>query len=352
MFLATKGLIEMSQNSQTSLCRGRMSMAELLQAGDAISKSQMFGCSNVSQGVVIAEFCDANNLSWLEWLADFSLGGGKIQMKSEAMLRRLRGLGGDFAWKSESSDTAKAVIEITYKGKTATATFGDEQAERAGLLKKDTYKNYRAEMYRARAASIGVRMVCPEALGGFITEAECDDVPSQAGGEPTLSERLSEETGKPKRGPGRPKKEDSVQQADSQQAGTTEVSSPVAAVQEAPAATVPATAPETAAATPPAAPEAPADPRLPLIKQCGEYCKELGIDAPKWAVILEKVNCPADEAGKRTLTKADETVVRQVLAWLQKQAEKLKTANTNKSAEEWANSGMPTQQSQQQAAAV
>ncbi len=352
VFPQPKGLM-MIQNSETRFYRERMSMAELLQAGEAISKSQMFGCSNVSQGVVIAEFCDANNLSWLEWLADFSMGNGKIQMKSEAMLRRLRSLGGDFIWKTESNDTAKAVIEITYKGKTADATFGDEQAERAGLLKKDTYKNYRSEMYRARAASIGVRMVCPEALGGFIAEAECDDAPNQSGGEPTVSERLAETVEQPKRGPGRPKKNAGDE---TQQATTVAPAAPAAPASQsipAPAADVSETKVEqTGSAGQPSVESQPqsagvenppaVDPRIQAIKDCAEYKKELGISDQNWAKIMEMINCPADENGKRTLMNADEPTIRKMLAWLIKQSEAKRAKDADKSAEQWAANGMPT----------
>lgn len=342
-FPQPKGLM-MVQNSQTSFYRERMSMAELLQAGEAISKSGMFGCSNVSQGVVIAEFCDANKLSWLEWLADFSMQGGKIQMKAEAMLRRLRGLGGDFTWKTESNDTAKAVVEITYKGKTESATFGHEQAERANLLKKDNYKNYPAEMYRARAASIGVRMVCPEALGGFTTEAECDDVPNQTGGEPTVSERLAETVEQPKRGPGRPKKNSGDEPQQPQQA-TAPAATPV---QVAETVAVTAPHPQEANPAPVLQPNAEAvsvpavDPRIQAIKDCAAYRTDLGISDQAWAVVMEKVNCPADDNGKRTLLKADEPTIRKVLAWLIKQSEAKRAKDADKSAEEWAANGMPT----------
>jgi len=46
------------------------------------------------------------------------------------------------------------------------AAFNEEDAKRAGLLDKDTWRKYRRNMYFARAISNGARWYCPDIFGG------------------------------------------------------------------------------------------------------------------------------------------------------------------------------------------
>lgn len=59
-----------------------------------------------------------------------------------------------------------------------TATFGKEDAERAGLLKKDNYRYYPARMYKARAISYACNDLFPDAVWGVISAEESADIPS------------------------------------------------------------------------------------------------------------------------------------------------------------------------------
>lgn len=327
-----------------------MIFEELFKMGEFISKSGMFGCQTIAQGAVIAQHCDHLGISWLQWQADFDMVSGKPRMKAEAMLRRLRDIGGKYKWLTASDDATKAVIEITFDDETIQASFTIEQAEKAGLIKKDgAWHTQRPAMLRARASTIGTRMIAPEALGGFATVEEAEEIDgtggavAAAGSTPGIDEDVSPP--KTKRGPGRPPKN---KEDETQQQATTETTAAATPVQI--AETVAVTAPHPPA-TPTAGPvqqaaaaDAPpaVDPRIQAIKDCAAYRKDLGISDQAWAVVMEKVGCPADENGKRTLLKADETTIHKVLAWLIKQSEAKRAKETDKSAEAWAANGMPT----------
>ena len=61
---------------------------------------------------------------------------------------------------------------------TSTYTFAD--AAKAGLVNKDSWKNYPKNMMFARALSNGARWYCPDAIGGFYTVEEMNDIPVKA----------------------------------------------------------------------------------------------------------------------------------------------------------------------------
>ena len=52
------------------------------------------------------------------------------------------------------------------------AAFNEEDAKRAGLLDKDTWRKYRRNMYFARAISNGARWYCPDIFGGGVYTPE------------------------------------------------------------------------------------------------------------------------------------------------------------------------------------
>jgi hypothetical protein len=70
----------------------------------------------------------------------------------------------------------KCSVTMKRKGIAApyTATFGEEDAKRAGLLYRDNYKKYPAAMYRSRAISACLRVVAPDVIGGLYTPEEIE----------------------------------------------------------------------------------------------------------------------------------------------------------------------------------
>lgn len=61
-----------------------------------------------------------------------------------------------------------------------TSSFTFKDAAKAGLVNKDNWKNYPKNMLFARALSNGARWYCPDAIGGFYTKEEMEDVPEKS----------------------------------------------------------------------------------------------------------------------------------------------------------------------------
>ena len=58
------------------------------------------------------------------------------------------------------------------------STFTFKDAAKAGLVNKDNWKNYPRNMLFARALSNGCRWYCPDAICGYYTVEEIQDLPS------------------------------------------------------------------------------------------------------------------------------------------------------------------------------
>ena len=63
--------------------------------------------------------------------------------------------------------------------KLGTSSFGKVDAAKSGLINKDNYKNYPSDMYFARAISRGAKRYAPDALMGYSTIEELQDVETE-----------------------------------------------------------------------------------------------------------------------------------------------------------------------------
>ena len=92
---------------------------------------------------------------------------GKPTASSEFMLGLLARGGVTWNW-IEKGDNGKAIIEFRREGfEPVCGTFTKEEAQQARLTGKDTWKNYPANMLRARAVANGARMIGPDLLMGM-----------------------------------------------------------------------------------------------------------------------------------------------------------------------------------------
>lgn len=92
---------------------------------------------------------------------------GRPTCSSELMLALLARGGCTWDWTKDGS-TGEAEILFRRKGfKDVPGRFTLDEAKKAGLLNKDTWKNYPASMLRARAIASGARMIGPDLLAGM-----------------------------------------------------------------------------------------------------------------------------------------------------------------------------------------
>lgn len=159
-------------------------MDAVLKMGTAVAQSTMFGCSNPPQGIVVILHCMEKGIPLLDWQARFHLVGDdgkkKPSMKAEAMLAAFAESGGKFEWVNDGSEGIVAELKLTKDSRSQIVRYTLEQAERAGLVRKDkpqsNWMARRPEMLRARVISSGLRMFDPSIVVGVYTPEELDDI--------------------------------------------------------------------------------------------------------------------------------------------------------------------------------
>ena len=150
--------------------------------GGHFANSNMFGCSNVSQGTMLALMCMIERKTPTDLLRTFHLIDGKLSMRADAMLAGFRKLGGDYLWLKDGSDGV-AALAMSYKQfKDYVVQYTAADATKAGYLpaqgRSGWAKNPDA-MLRARVVSKALRMIAPEVVAGTYTPEEVEDFTGQ-----------------------------------------------------------------------------------------------------------------------------------------------------------------------------
>lgn len=142
--------------------------------GEWIARSGMFGCDKVEQGQILALQCMVERKAPMEMSKTYHIIGGKLSMRSDAMLAEYRKRGGKVIWKSFDDKLAKAVW--VYDGNEIELSYSIDEARKAGLIKeKSGWMKDPAAMLRARLISKAIRMLAPEVCTGVYTPEETAD---------------------------------------------------------------------------------------------------------------------------------------------------------------------------------
>jgi hypothetical protein len=172
-----------------------INLEHLESLGRHFAKSMMFGCSNESQGVVMALECLMTKTSPMALQATYHIISGRPSMKADAMLSAWRKSGGKHRWLKDGSDGQSATLElIDEAGNSQAVSYTIEEAKKAGLVKPGGgWTKNPANMLRARCCSNGVRMLKPELLGGAYTPEEIQDM--ELTGQPQPEHRTKRQAG-------------------------------------------------------------------------------------------------------------------------------------------------------------
>lgn len=155
-------------------------MMAIEKLGQKFAASGLFGVTKPEQGEVMAMTCLAERMTPVRFSQTYHVVLGKLSMRSDAMLAKYMEIGGKVVW-IESSNTAARARWI-FNGNDIEIGFTIEDAKKAELAGKDTWKKYPDAMLRARCISKAIRMVAPMVNSGIYTPEEVgdfDDAPKQ-----------------------------------------------------------------------------------------------------------------------------------------------------------------------------
>jgi hypothetical protein len=156
-------------------------LAAVEQLGNAIAQSAMFGCSNPSQGKVLAMACLVDGKSPIEIARKYHIIEGNLSKKADAMLAEFRERGGKQKMVCRTPEKAEIELAIDGEMQLFSLTWTEAQQEPFVFTKKRTIKKNwatprsRMQMLWARVVSDGVRVMCPEVVAGTCTPEEIAD---------------------------------------------------------------------------------------------------------------------------------------------------------------------------------
>jgi hypothetical protein len=107
---------------------------------------------------------------------------GKPVVSSDAMVAAIRRSGLCDSWRVIETTAERCTIETTRKGESEPEreTFTQDDATRAGLNRKDVWRQYPRDMLRHRAAAGLARRVYPDVILGCYAPGEIDEEPARA----------------------------------------------------------------------------------------------------------------------------------------------------------------------------
>jgi hypothetical protein len=153
-------------------------ITEMAVMAEAIAKSGLFGIRTADQALALGLLCQAEGRHPAEAARDYHVIQGRPTLKADAMLARFQNAGGRVEWTAYTDESVTGVFSHP-QGGTLTLTWDVERAKKAGLMTRDTWKQYTRQMLRARVISEAIRTVLPGVLSGCYTDDEIRSIPSE-----------------------------------------------------------------------------------------------------------------------------------------------------------------------------
>lgn len=155
-------------------------LAEITEYGKMFAESGVFpDIKSAAQGAVKILAGRELGLSPMQSVNSFYFVNGKLAMMTQAMSALIKKSGKyDYQILTQTTECCTiAFFKINgEKEKLGDSTFNKEMAIKAGIINKDSWKNYPINMYFNRALANGARWYCPDAIYGFYTVEELMDI--------------------------------------------------------------------------------------------------------------------------------------------------------------------------------
>lgn len=140
----------------------------------SIAKSNLFGVKTPDQALALMLIAQAEGMHPAIAARDFHIINGRPALKADAMLARFQTAGGRVEWKTYTDEKVSAVVSHP-QGGSVEISWTIDMANKAGLTKNPTWKQYPRQMLRARVISEGIRTVFPGVAVGVYTPEEVED---------------------------------------------------------------------------------------------------------------------------------------------------------------------------------
>lgn len=140
----------------------------------AVSKSQLFGMKTPEQAIALMLVAQSEGLHPARAAMEYHVIQGRPALKADAMLARFQAAGGKVEWK-DYTDTKVVGVFSHPSGGSISVEWSIEMANKAGLTKNPTWRQYPRQMLRARCISEGIRTVYPGVSVGVYTPEEVQD---------------------------------------------------------------------------------------------------------------------------------------------------------------------------------
>lgn len=145
---------------------------------NAVAKSGLFGIKTPDQAMALMLIAQAEGLHPAIAARDYHVIQGRPALKADAMLARFQAAGGKVEWIKYTDEVVAAKISHP-QGGTVEVAWTITMADRAGLTKNQTWRQYPRQMLRARVISEGIRTVFPGVAVGVYTPEEVSDFEPQ-----------------------------------------------------------------------------------------------------------------------------------------------------------------------------
>lgn len=173
-----------------------------------VASSGSFGCKSPDQAEALLWLAHAEGKHPMTAVREFHVIQGRVAMKAEAMLARFQASGGKLVWQETNEKVAKALVShpanqpqpvafewtIDRASRVTVESWEGEQGARrkttSKLTDKDVWKNYPAQMLRARVITEAVRAVHPGCVLGLVAVEETETL------QQAESSVIASETGK------------------------------------------------------------------------------------------------------------------------------------------------------------
>lgn len=150
---------------------------EPMAMGEVFQKSGMFpDIKSATQAVVKIMAGKELGLTPFQSMASIYIVNGRLSLTSQAMSSLIKKTK-KYDYKVIKMDETECSIDF-YSGdeKQGNSTFTFKDAAKAGLVNKDVWKNYPKNMLFARALSNGARFYAPDAICGYYSKEEVEDL--------------------------------------------------------------------------------------------------------------------------------------------------------------------------------